>query len=151
MNGHFGRTCRLHLQGRKISQAGNQHEAISKKNLLYLYFNPEDDDGIFVRNVGLLLRTTQRYILEDRSLHNHLCENFVLRNWNTSAKFGISPLNIKFYGTPSRGSMSTDGWAGRHGESNRHIFAHFNYECAKNWIGSIVCFVRVIEKNGNKE
>jgi hypothetical protein len=31
VNGRFGGTCRLHLQGRRISQARNQHESDSKQ------------------------------------------------------------------------------------------------------------------------
>jgi hypothetical protein len=30
LNQHFGGTCHLHLQSQKISQARNQHEAVSK-------------------------------------------------------------------------------------------------------------------------
>jgi hypothetical protein len=34
INRRFGGTCRLHLEGRRISQAGNQREAVSKQRLL---------------------------------------------------------------------------------------------------------------------
>jgi hypothetical protein len=52
-NLHFGETCCLYLQGRRISQPRNQHEAGSKH----------------------VQRTTRRYIPEDRTLHNFCCEN----------------------------------------------------------------------------
>jgi hypothetical protein len=39
--------CRLHLQGRRIGQARNQHEEGSKKSL---FFDPEDESEILQRN-----------------------------------------------------------------------------------------------------
>jgi hypothetical protein len=45
----FGGTCHLHLQGRRISQARNQHES---------------------RRQGDFQWTTQRYIQEQRTLHS---------------------------------------------------------------------------------
>jgi hypothetical protein len=35
-NQRFGGTCRFYLQGRRISQARDQHEADSKKNKNYI-------------------------------------------------------------------------------------------------------------------
>jgi hypothetical protein len=43
--------------------------------LLGLLFNPEEGGDMFLRKVGLLHRTTRRYVLEYRILHNHSCEN----------------------------------------------------------------------------
>jgi hypothetical protein len=41
-----------------------------------LFFNPEDGGNIFLRKVGFdFAQTTRRYIPEDRTLHNHRCEN----------------------------------------------------------------------------
>jgi hypothetical protein len=34
VNQHFGGTCYFHLQGRRISQARNQHEAVSTQSCL---------------------------------------------------------------------------------------------------------------------
>jgi hypothetical protein len=52
---HIGGTCRLHLQGWRISQAGNQDEEGSKQNLagfmLGLFFCPADGHDMFLRNV----------------------------------------------------------------------------------------------------
>jgi hypothetical protein len=41
---------------------------------LSLFFDPEDGGDMFLRKVGLQ-RTTPHYIPEDRTLHNHRCEN----------------------------------------------------------------------------
>jgi hypothetical protein len=48
INWRFGGTCRLNLQGWRVSHARNQHEANS---LLWLLFNPENGD-MFLRNVS---------------------------------------------------------------------------------------------------
>jgi hypothetical protein len=48
---HFGRTCRLHLQGLRINQAGNQRESWCSQP------------------------ATRCYVPEDRILYNHCCEN----------------------------------------------------------------------------
>jgi hypothetical protein len=61
----FGGKCRLRVQSRRISQAGNQHEAGSNQSyllhagfLLGLLFYREDEGDIFFR----------RYIPEDITL-----------------------------------------------------------------------------------
>jgi hypothetical protein len=48
VNGHFGGTCRLHLQDRRISHARNEHDASSKQNSACKLLK------VFLRNVGLL-------------------------------------------------------------------------------------------------
>jgi hypothetical protein len=54
----FGGTYRLHLQGRRISQAKKQHEAGSKQILLHtgfllgLLFDLKVEGHMFLRNVG---------------------------------------------------------------------------------------------------
>jgi hypothetical protein len=55
INRRFG-TCRLCLQGRRISQARNQCEKGGKHSsavfLLGLFFYPEDGSDMFLRNIG---------------------------------------------------------------------------------------------------
>jgi hypothetical protein len=49
----FGGKIRFNLQGRRVSQARNQHADGSKQGLLLgLLFNLEDGGNIFPRNVG---------------------------------------------------------------------------------------------------
>jgi hypothetical protein len=55
-NLRFGGTCPIHLQGPKIYQIRNQHEAGSKQSCDFQ-------------------QTTRCYIPESGYLHNHLCEN----------------------------------------------------------------------------
>jgi hypothetical protein len=70
INRRFGGTCRLYLQGQKISWARNQRESSS-----FYFFDLEDAGNMFLRNVCDTQRTTRRYIPEDSTLHNHRCEN----------------------------------------------------------------------------
>jgi hypothetical protein len=44
-NRRFGEICGLHLQGRRISQGGNQHEPDNKQSFV------EDEGDMFLRNV----------------------------------------------------------------------------------------------------
>jgi hypothetical protein len=62
INGWFGVTSHLHLEGPRINQATNQHEAGSKQSsvfyllhagfLLVLSFETEDGSDMFFRNFG---------------------------------------------------------------------------------------------------
>jgi hypothetical protein len=59
VNGRFGGTYRLHLQGRKISRARNERESralfaacFHAGFLLGLFFGPEDGGDMLFRNVG---------------------------------------------------------------------------------------------------
>jgi hypothetical protein len=66
VNRHFGGTCHLHLQGRRKNQARNQRESFPLAftlvsylaysfhagSLLRLFFDPEDGDDMFLRNIG---------------------------------------------------------------------------------------------------
>jgi hypothetical protein len=56
VNRRFGGTWRLHLQGRRISQARNQPALLATcfhaGVVLDLFFDLEDGGDIFIRNVG---------------------------------------------------------------------------------------------------
>jgi hypothetical protein len=59
VNRRFGEACRLHCQGRRISQARNQRESFALlatcfyAGLLFgLFFDPEDEGDMLLRNVG---------------------------------------------------------------------------------------------------
>jgi hypothetical protein len=50
----FEGRCRLHFQGRRISQARNQHDSRWQAGLLLgLLFELEDGSDMFLRNIGL--------------------------------------------------------------------------------------------------
>jgi hypothetical protein len=55
VNQGFGGTCRLHLLGQRIIKAGNQRENMWEAEfagfLPGLFFDPEDEADIFLRNV----------------------------------------------------------------------------------------------------
>jgi hypothetical protein len=56
VNRCFGGTCRLHLQGQRISQPRHQREVCYLLLLCYilcLFSDPEDGGDMFLRNVGL--------------------------------------------------------------------------------------------------
>jgi hypothetical protein len=74
VNWRFGRTCRLHDQGRRTGQARNQHETGSKPCLAYsstLMMEATCSSETLVD----LQRTTRRSIPEGKTLHNLNCEN----------------------------------------------------------------------------
>jgi hypothetical protein len=52
----FGGVCRLHFQVRRIRQERNQHEEASKQShtgfLLGLFYDPEDEGDIVLRNIA---------------------------------------------------------------------------------------------------
>jgi hypothetical protein len=74
VNRQFGRTCRLHLQGRKIRQARNQSEAGSGP--LFFYSSTLTMEATCPSGTSVdFKRPTWRYIPEDGTLHNHRCEN----------------------------------------------------------------------------
>jgi hypothetical protein len=87
VNRRFGGPCSVHLQGRRISQGRNQHEAGSKQSV------PEE---VSFKAYSLILMmevtcssetsvdfqlTTRRYIPEDSSRRNYRCEN--LKSYET--------------------------------------------------------------------
>jgi hypothetical protein len=57
VNRPFGRTCRYHIQGRRISRARNQRESSGKQKAWYLarlFFDPEDGSNMLLQNAGWL-------------------------------------------------------------------------------------------------
>jgi hypothetical protein len=78
VNRRFGRTYRLHLQGRKNKFSGTIVQAGGKLARWFLAVNTQ--------------RATRRYILEDGTLHNHRCEN--LKSYNTVYKFIICEASL---------------------------------------------------------
>jgi hypothetical protein len=69
----FGGTCRLHLQGRRISQARNQHKA---GGFLLVYSSTLKRKATCSSETSVdFQRTTQHYIPEDINFHNYRCEN----------------------------------------------------------------------------
>jgi hypothetical protein len=69
VNRRFGGTYRLHLQGRGISRARNQRESRRKAETLKMEVTCSSETSVDFQ------RTTQRYIAEYRTLHNHSSEN----------------------------------------------------------------------------
>jgi hypothetical protein len=68
VNRHFGRTSHLHLQGRRICQARNQHKAGSKQSLAYS--STLKVEATWYSEISVdFQRTTRRYIPEDKTLH----------------------------------------------------------------------------------
>jgi hypothetical protein len=80
VNRYFGGTCCLHLQGRKIGQARNQREPESKQSFTLVsclaYSSTLKMEATCSSETSAdFQRTTRRYISEDRTVHNHGCEN----------------------------------------------------------------------------
>jgi hypothetical protein len=72
VNRRLGESCRLHLQGRRIGQARNQLEVGSKQ----AYSSTLKMESTCYSEASVdFQRTTRRYIPEDRTFHNHRCEN----------------------------------------------------------------------------
>jgi hypothetical protein len=79
-NRHFGRTCRLHLQSRKIGQARSQLEPDSKQSFMLVsclaYSSTLKMKATCSSETSVdFQRTTQRYIPEKRTFQGHRCEN----------------------------------------------------------------------------
>jgi hypothetical protein len=75
-------TCRLHLQSRSISQARNQRESRWQAELCLIsclaYASNLKIEATCSSETSVdFERTTRRYIPEDKTLHNHRCENLV--------------------------------------------------------------------------
>jgi hypothetical protein len=96
VNWHFGGTSRLHLQGRRISQARTQHEnrrqaeqlclpptftlvsCLSYSSTLKMETTCSSETSVDFQ------RTTLSYVTEDRTLHKHRCGN--LRSYISSLR-----------------------------------------------------------------
>lgn len=95
---YFGGTCRLCLQGWKISQARTQQERPASYTqlattdfLLGLHFNTKNGGDMFLWNVVLSLR----YNTEAHSPYGQHCENLKFSNlWNY---FHTDILQIKYF------------------------------------------------------
>jgi hypothetical protein len=74
VNQRFGGKCRLHLQDRRISRARNQREN-RWQAALGLFFDSEMEATCSPKTSVDFQRATKRYMPEDRTLHNHRCEN----------------------------------------------------------------------------
>jgi hypothetical protein len=74
-NRRLGGTYRLGVQGRRIIQARNQHEAGSKQRS-YTSYSTLNMEAKYSSETSVdFQRTTCLYIPEDRTLHNHRCDN----------------------------------------------------------------------------
>jgi hypothetical protein len=72
----FGRSYRLHLQGRRMSRARNQRESRCLLDGLLNYSSTLKMEAIrSSETLGATQWTTRRHIPEDDTLHNHRCEN----------------------------------------------------------------------------
>jgi hypothetical protein len=89
VNRHFGGTCHLHFQSQRICQAKKKHGSRWQSEhmallatcfhvcfLLSLFFDPEDGNDMFLLNFVWLSMDYMVLHPEDRTLHNHWCENF---------------------------------------------------------------------------
>jgi hypothetical protein len=98
VNWHFRGTC-LHLQGRRISQARNQHEDTYLPHagfLLGLFVDPEDGSNMFLQNICWLSVDYTALYPKDRTLHNHHWEN--LKSYNSGiylVRMECSSLQLK--------------------------------------------------------
>jgi hypothetical protein len=102
-NRRFGGKCNLHFQGRRICQACSTCHMLSSWFLSGLFFNPEDGN-MFLRNVGWLSTDYRRYIPEDRTLHNHGCENLKSCKCTDNFTRTLLLLTSNLYGSYANGS-----------------------------------------------
>jgi hypothetical protein len=91
VNQHLGRTCRLHLQGRRLSKARNWHEASRMKIKRFVansaifftlvsylaYSSTIKIETCYSETSVDLQRTTWSYIPEDKTLYKHRCKNLI--------------------------------------------------------------------------
>jgi hypothetical protein len=67
---NFGGTFRIHLQDQRIDQVSRAFCLLHADFLLGLFFYPEDEGDMFLRNVVDFQGITCRYIPKDRPLLN---------------------------------------------------------------------------------
>jgi hypothetical protein len=96
INRRFGGTC-LNLQGRRISQARNQHKELCLSPSFTLvscsaYSSTPKMEAICSSETSVdFQRIARRYIPEDSTLHNHRCEN--LKSYMFFIKFCVGNLH----------------------------------------------------------
>jgi hypothetical protein len=86
----FGETCRLGLQGQRISHTRKKCEASSEKRKLLKM------DTICSSETSVVFqRSTPSYMAEDTNLHNHCCDN--LKSYTLAASFKLNHKRKIFY------------------------------------------------------
>jgi hypothetical protein len=76
VNLRFGRIYRLHLQGRRASEARIQLKTGSKQSSCLAYSSTLKIEAIYLSEPCVdFQRITRRYISGDSTLHRHRCEN----------------------------------------------------------------------------
>jgi hypothetical protein len=77
VNRPFGRICRVHLQRRRISQTKNLllDTCLMLVSCIAYSSTLKMEAMCSSETSGYFQRTTHRYIPENRTLHNHSCEN----------------------------------------------------------------------------
>jgi hypothetical protein len=68
--------CKNQLPFRKNMVSPTSIHLLHAFFFLVIFLDPEDGGDVFLWNVCYFQRTTRRCIPEDRTLHNHRCENF---------------------------------------------------------------------------
>jgi hypothetical protein len=85
----FGGTHRLHIQGRRISQARNQHESKCQSELVscLVYFSTLNIDATYSCETSVdFVRTARRYIAEDRTFQMLLLYRTVCKSMEVTCK-----------------------------------------------------------------
>jgi hypothetical protein len=93
VNWCFGGTRGIHLQDWRISQARTQHEACNK--LCLAYSSVLKMDATYSSEMSVdFQRNTRRCIPENRTLHNHCCEDLCLSTYNNLRNLNGFSLNF---------------------------------------------------------
>jgi hypothetical protein len=125
VNRRFGRTCRLHLQGRTVSHASNQHEAGSRLNFTGLH-------GVTCQKIELFIATAVRRSYPTCSLSSHV-------QWARMIfiQYKLQPRHHKFILGPQPEPLTFT--------SNIHIlFSHFTSELSsRSFLGCLSDFTNL--------